>query len=69
MDYLSEAITTVMSAVEGAFSLLDRIPQRWLVLIIGIVFFCYFSRLIIAPLFGATFHSGTDSARKVDNEE
>lgn len=69
MSDLNDAVNVVMSGVNGAFSLLDRIPQEWIALILGVVFFAFFSRLIIAPLFGASFHRGTDSARKVDDEE
>ena len=66
---LNDAVNVVMTGVNGAFSLFERIPQEWVALILGVVFFAFFSRLIIAPLFGGSFHRGTDSVRKADEEE
>lgn len=72
IDYLvSDAISVVMSAVSSVIDLFNRIPSMWVIIILGVVFFMYFSRMIIAPLFGGAPHysRGSDSARKKGENE
>ena len=64
------AFDTVMIAINGAFEWFNQLPVEVLTLIVGLTLFAFFARLILAPLFGASFNlRGSDSVRRESDTE
>lgn len=71
MPTFIEIFTPIISAITAAFGWFEKLGI-WGGVITGMVVMFLFSRLLLAPLFGASptyrfKHTGSDAARKVRN--
>lgn len=64
------AFDAVMLAINGVFEWFEQLPVDILLLVVGLTLFAFFARLILAPLFGASFHAkGSDSVKRRSKDE
>lgn len=71
MPSVSEIFAFLNQGISAVFNWFDRLflsNGEWYGLILGMVFFVLFARLIITPLFGGRFNAGSDSVKGSDSD-
>lgn len=66
-----EVFSFLFTGINACFDWLQTyiLVGDWGLIIFGIIFFCVFARLILAPLFGVSISAGlSDTVKRVQNE-